>query len=218
VTEAIEEAVRMLIIEGLRENLWAAAENTDPGQLATLFAAYAQETAAAERFDAFGRDLSFNRSGFGVSVGASGGRLESDYADVPIRPAAEFAVRARMARRLSVGFAVTAGGLAAGDALDNPFVAAEALGRYDLLPEERFTPFVHLGAGALGVPDAPSGETFFGYMRGGGGFEYMLTRRTGLSLSVSDLYPFTEGLDGVVGGGPHDNVLFLQAGLTLYGL
>ena len=33
VTEAIEEAVRALIIEGLRENLWAAAENVDPAQL-----------------------------------------------------------------------------------------------------------------------------------------------------------------------------------------
>src|SRR5690606_23778999 len=55
VTEAIEEAVRSLIIEGLRENLWAAADGVNPGELAALFAAYDRQVEDAERLDAFGR-------------------------------------------------------------------------------------------------------------------------------------------------------------------
>src|SRR5690606_4286622 len=48
VTEAIEEAVRMLVVEGLRENLWAPAEVVTREDLAALYAAYDAETAEVE--------------------------------------------------------------------------------------------------------------------------------------------------------------------------
>jgi len=218
VTEAIEEAVRALIIEGLRENLWAAAENVDPAQLNALFAAYDRETAAAEQLDAFGRDLGFARTGTAVSVSGAGNRLESDYADALVRPAGELAVRAHVSPRLSLGLAASGGSYGIDGLFDQLFLAGEATARYDFLPQERLTPFLQVGLGVVGVPDGSATREIFPHVRGGGGLEYMLSRGVGLSLALTNLYPLSEGLDGVEGGGPHDNLFLLQAGLTFHGL
>ncbi len=218
VTQAIEESVRTLIIEGMRENLWQAAEGVSADALAALYQAYSDETEEVGQLDAFGRSTRFSRTGFGITLGGGGGLLESDYAESRLRPVGEVAIRDHLSPRISLGVGATLGAFAVEDVFSHTFLAGEAIARYDLLPRERITPFVQIGGGAIAAPHGPSDRQYFEYVRGAGGLEYMFSRRIGFSLSFSSMYPLSEGLDGVKGRSPNDNIMTVQGGLTFYGL
>ncbi len=219
VTEAIEEAVKSLVIEGLREDLWSLADAGE-AQRSALFAAYDASKEKTARMDYFGRLTERrNRLGLGVGAGVGMQRYQGNYRDPLMRPTASVYVRGNVAPRWGLGLTASAGELAAERAFSRRYLAADAHALYYLLPTRRLTPFVKAGGGVLVQEKhaaGPGGERPFPYVTGAAGLEMMATPQLSLSASLGNDYALTDGLDGAVGGAGNDSVWSLRTGLTWY--
>ena len=216
VTEAIEEAVRMLVFEGIKKGLWSPAE-AGPG-LNEALRAYEAERTVAERYDAFGRSAAYDRSGYSASLGFGAGRLESELQHAQVRPTGSLKVQYGLTPHLHAGLSTSAGKIAIDGVLDRLFFTAEAYGAYYFTPDARLSPYVAGGGGVFSIPDAPSDEDLSPYLSAEAGFNYLLSPKVGVGFAVGNAYPLNDGLDGRNGGEFNDNVWFLQTRLMYFGL
>ncbi|HEX9951363.1 MAG TPA: CsgG/HfaB family protein [Rubricoccaceae bacterium] len=215
VTEAIEEAVRGLIIEGVRENLWALRTPSD--STGAAFAAYDRAVAESESTDAFGRAQpgSAARGGFSVGASLAATLYEGDYRDPVAAPSVQAFVRQRVTPRLGLGIAASIGQIAASGAFRTLHGTAEANGTYTLLPGARTTPFLVAGAGVLVQNDRfDNAGMVFPYLTGAIGIERLVSPSLRLGMSLGNVYPLREGLDGVRSGSVNDNFFLLRTHLV----
>lgn len=216
VTEAIDEAVKNLIIEGVEDDLWSLA---DPDAAsAAVFTEHDDAAEAAARRDFFARLQQPNRSGLGIGSTAGALRYQGNYKNPLARPGGEVHVRRNLTPRFAVGLSGGAGMLAADRAFDYAHINAELQAHYYVLPDSRVTPFLTAGAGLLGQEGkfGPVGEHLFPYAAAGGGLELMATPQLGLNVSLRNNYALVDGLDGIDMGRFHDSFWSLQAGFTYY--
>lgn len=213
VTAAIEEAVSSLVIEGIQDGLWALA---DPGgaQAQAMFARYESRRAADARRDAFGRELAaVDRSpGVHVRAGAGLSRIESDYVSPSALPEATVGVAVPVRGGLAAGATFGVGQIDAG-AENRLALSGSADVQLTALPRSPTSPYARVGVGLLNVPSAP--DDLFVYSAVALGVATRVTGSVGLFLEAANTYPFSEGLDGLDGGGRYnDNVWSARAGLT----
>jgi curli production assembly/transport component CsgG len=220
VTEAIEQAVKSLVIEGVRENLWSL-QDPDMARSDPAFAQYDAEKAGAAQRDYFDRPVrrGQNRPGVGFGLGGGVQRYQGNYLDPLTRPTASVHLRGNLTPRWALGGTVSAGELAADRAFAGAYLAADLHAVYYLLPESRLTPFVQAGGGVLmreAVERQRTDDQVFPYLAGAAGLELMATPQLGLSVSLGNDYALIDGLDGVTGGTGHDSIWSLRTGLTWY--
>lgn len=215
VTEAIEEAVKALIVEGVRENLWALA---NPGDLhSEAFASYFESKETASALDYFSRSRNADRARFGVGANVGGQQYRGDYRDPLVQPVGEIALQARLSPRFHVGTAFSAGRIAADRAFTRTNFSGDLYGMYYLLPTSRLSPYVTAGAG-LFVQDwaAGFGDGLWPTATAGGGIEYMVMPKVGVKLGYRFHYALVDGIDGVSSGRLNDSVWSLTSGVTFY--
>jgi curli production assembly/transport component CsgG len=221
VTEAIEEAVRGLIVEGVRDGLWQLRNAGDASSAA--FQAYDEDVAAAERMGPFGQPVDADRwvrRGLGVGALAGGTLYEGDYANPLARGAAEVALRVPFSDRVAVELAGSASEIAAENAFSSSQVAGDARLLYHVFPRKRLSPYLTAGAGLLFQSNVeevlPGDDGLYPYVTAGLGAEYLLSRRLGLNVALTNVYPLEEGLDGLVSGDVHDNFYTFKTGFVFY--
>lgn len=216
VTEAIEEAVKGLIIEGVRDGLWAVADTADLDHPA--FAAYDRDRAHAAELGPFGELRTADRSGFALAFAGGGRRYQGNYSDPLDRPVGEMELRWMPSPRWGVGLVGTAGEIGAENAFRTTVASAELRGIYYLLPRGSVSPFFRVGGGALqkDVRAPVTRGTLYPFASIGGGLEHLAAPGLGLSVSLYNQYTFTDEFDGVTTGSGSDSVWNLVLGLTLY--
>lgn len=214
VTEAIEEAVKNLIIEGVRENLWALQNPNDI--YSDVFLAYDQSLERANQLDYYDRLPQDNRPGLGLGFSAGALRYQGNYLNPLARPTAELFVRGNLSHHFALGAGFSFGELAAEGAFSKTHIAGDAHLIYYMVPLGAVTPFVSGGLGLLVQSDSEISGGLFPYVSGAVGVELMPSRRFGVSLSFGNNYPLVEGLDGLKMGSINDNVWSLKTGITYY--
>jgi curli production assembly/transport component CsgG len=218
VTEAIEEAVKNLILEGVRENLWALADPADLAHPAFADLDRAQDRSA--RLDAFGFTDAQDRTGFALSFATGARRYQGNYRDPLERLTGEVALRYFPSPRWGVGLVGAAGNIAALGAFETTAGSLEIQGSYFVLPGGSTTPFLRIGGGVmkpnLSANGREWGEQLFPFVSLGGGLEHMLVRGFGLSIALGNQYALMDGLDGVREGSGMDSVWNLTVGFSLY--
>lgn len=222
VTEAIDLAVKMLIVEGIDEGLWAAR---DPEQMSEYRQALArQEHLIMERErDYFGlvshTDL---RSGWWFSTNAAVGRVVGNYDNSHTN--AGLVLQLERGLGLS-GFSLSTDLLRM--QMSAPGIYSRWLNGVDvkanvyLLPRYRFSPFVSAGAGVF-VFDQVFDQRFermqeevFPYVSMAGGMDYRFGNWVGLRMGATYRYLLKDGLDGVVLGKYNDQHWSVYAGIVL---
>lgn len=214
VTEAIEEAVKNLVIEGVRENIWTLQ---NPGDARSdVFLTYDDSVERSNQLDYYGRLPQTNRPGLGMGISAGALRYEGNYMNPLARPTAELFIRGNLSPHFALGGALSFGELAAEDAFSKTHVAGDAHLIYYMVPRGPVTPFVSGGLGLLVQSDSEISGGLFPYVSGAVGLELMPSRRFGLSLAIGNNYALVEGLDGLEMGSINDNVWSLKTGITYY--
>ena len=215
VTEAIEEAVRALVVEGVRENLWALQNPNDArGQ---AFAQYDRDVEDSAELNYYAQRVRADqRPGVGLSLGGGALLYQGDYKNPLATPTVDGAFRVNVAPSVALGVAGSAGRLSADRAFERSHVTGEAFVQVFPTPDRRLTPFLQAGFGVLAQTGLASGTEPFPYVSGAVGVEWMRTRRVGLSVSLGNVYPLKEGLDGVVNGPIHDNLWGLRTAFVFH--
>jgi curli production assembly/transport component CsgG len=219
VKDAIEKSVQALIYEGFADKLWSprdTAEVHGPG-----IRAYQREKAENLNIDVLGREVLPRRTAVALGLTGAMQRLQSDYTSPVWRPSGELTVRVQPSAPVSLFLNLGRGQLAAGPSgsyFSQTFSYAEAGVLYRLLPQDRLTPYLLVGAGAtmreplrLSAPAA-----VLPHALGGVGAEYLLSPHYGLSLGVDTHYYFSDQLDLVSRGRYNDYYLAARVGLTVY--
>ena len=218
VTEAIDDAVHSLILEGIRADIWTpASETTDT--LDTLFARYDAQKDRAARRDYFDRLLVPDaRPGLGVGLRGGGQRYQGDYRDPQVRPAAAIVLRRTLAPRWALGLTVGAGPVAAEGAFDDLSGALDLTLSYFVLPRSDVTPYLQVGTGLrTREPHALDyGDDLLPQLSARVGVEVLATPRLGIDLSAGTSYALYDQLDGVAVGRYDDSLWSATLGLTYY--
>ena len=212
VTEAIETAVRALVLEGIRDGLWTSSAPS--AESIAAVAAYEAELAAAARTDVYGRTVRPHDRTLSVSAAAGAEQYEGDFADPLVKPTAAVGLQLALRPAIAVGASAGLGYAAARDRFEKAYVATDVYGVYAPFPRAAITPTATLGAGVLAlVGSGRSSDTVFPYGLAGLGAEAALTDRATLSLGLVGRYTLVEGLDGVDAGTRNDNLWSLRTGL-----
>ncbi len=218
VTRAIEKAVEKLVMEGIRDQLWAVASDEEEF-LDEYFAAYDQRQVAKANIDVFGRQITDRRGNLGLGLNLGGQRYRGNYPDPLTRPFSSVDLMVRLSPRLFGGLSVNRGEIAAKHEFEKTFSGAQLSVRGVLFPDYSITPFLEIGGGAMVLEDGwfrPSWDDYFPYVSGAAGLEYMLTEGVGIHFSVRHRYALKDGLDGVQLGRYNDRVWSFGGGVTFY--
>jgi curli production assembly/transport component CsgG len=216
VKEAIDEAVKNLVIEGTEQGAWSPRDTT---AMAAVAQRYREAKARAARTDYFGRlTRPEQRSGLGLSVAAGGQRYQGDFQNPEARGAATVGVRWPVATAWEVGLEGTYSRVAATGAFDRRAVTGAAYARYYPLPRGRWTPFVQISGGAQSRlnGDALSSEALSPVVGGDVGMQVMATRRLAVDVSVGLDYALDDTVDGRAVGSYNDSLWGGSLGLTYY--
>ncbi|MFW5973474.1 MAG: CsgG/HfaB family protein [Bacteroidota bacterium] len=215
VTEAIEEAVKNLVIEGVRENMWALADPADARSEA--FLAYDRSVAETDELSYFGRLSRPYRGGFAMGLSGGAQQYRGNYTAPLIRPVGEVTVQGRLSDRFFLDVSASGGEIGAEGGFSRATFAGDLMGTYFVLPDSPVSPFLTAGTGLI-VQDweQPLGDGLFPALVAGGGLEMMVSQRLGFRVGYRFRYALLDGLDGVKAGRLNDSMWSVQTGITYY--
>jgi len=216
VTEAIDEAVKQLILEGVEESIWTPK---NPDEIAAYRDQFNFEKQKEEQLkrDYFGLiekpDL---RSGWSLTTNAFIGTIIGNYDNPDMNIGGMLQIERGITRYASLRLSGQRTRISAPNAFSNPVNAADLLLNVYITPGYNLSPFMAAGGGAY-IYDKKHPELedqilpFFGVETG---FDYRFNYRFGVRVSSSYRYLLIDGLDGVSMGKYNDQHWGVNVGFT----
>jgi curli production assembly/transport component CsgG len=216
VTEAIDQAVRALVLEGIREGIWSPADAQSESVTAAL-EQYAEEADRARRRDYFDR-LQVDDPRPGVGIGSTVGlqRYQGDYRNPEAGLSADLRLRLPLAARWKADLTLSTGEIRIDDVFDTISGSADLGLTYVALPRSTATPYLHVGGGVRTRSLSDPLARILPQVSPRAGVEVLVTPRLGLDLSAGTSYTLGDDFDDVAIGRYVDSVWHVRAGLTLY--
>lgn len=217
VKDAIEKAVQALVYEGFTDRLWLPQDSAQLHGPARL--GYLREKAENLNIDVLGRQLVRRRSTLALGLAGAAQRYSGDFTQPVPTLGAEATLRIGLGETTSLFVNAGRLSLAAGPSssfFNTTYTYAEGGLLLRLLPRDRFTPYVLVGAGATARRLPTGGQRVLPHVLAGVGAEYLLTPRLGLHIGVDNHYFLTDEADGVVNGRYNDYYWGARAGAVLY--
>lgn len=220
VTEAIEKAVESLIIEGVKDQLWALENPVDT--TSNSFIKYQVEKNETLLKDHMGRKFTKERyrGGFDLSLKAGGLWYDGDYSTGNIEPIGTI----QIGRSLSPNFYLELENSAAMINAKDYFNLKELMSymnlNYYFLPYEKFSPFVYAGAGFVHRAGSHnvglSGKKVIPCTNFGGGLEYLFSKHFAVTGEGYFNYLLNDRYDNSISGSYNDSFYGIKVGLKYY--
>ena len=217
VTEAIDEAVKLLILEGIEEGLWSAQ---DPDAVLAYKEQFEIERKREEQFqrDYFGfiedQDL---RSGWLFSAAFSVAGHIGNYSSPLKRPGALLQIERTLSNHFSMKTNFQRTEIGARGVFSNPVNSADLMLNVYATPNYRLSPYLSAGAGLIAFDKQYDylDRQFFPTASFEAGLDYRFTNRFGLRLSSHYRYLLKDGLDGVAEGAYNDQQWNVNLGVVI---
>jgi len=217
VTEAIDEAVRRLIIEGVEDDLWK------PEDL-TAFEDYKQRFEQVESWkeeaktDYFGFKTSTElRDGFNVTASAIGGSYIGNFENARSAAGGSVQMEYFLSPQFSVKANVQRSGIGVEKLFFEEYTGFDGLLTMYLTPNHAFSPFASIGAGTLLFDETSdfNQRKLFPTGTAEGGIEYKFSKAIGLRVSFAYRYALRDGIDGIKIGKTHDQQWNIATGIVI---
>jgi curli production assembly/transport component CsgG len=227
VTEAIDEAVKLLVINGEKQGIWSARDTTEFNQYVDKFEEKKEWEQRAQT-DYFGLNSNDNyRSGFNISSNFILGSHIGSYPNAQTTAGASL----QLEYFLNPSLSLTANGQYSRLAAENVF--SENYFGFDLQVRKYFTsshplsPYVGLGAGGIVYKKShlliqPQVDSKGWIHRGmystanaQAGLDYRFSENVGMQIGFDYRYMLKDGIDGVTKGSIHDQQWNVTAGIKV---
>ena len=218
VTEAIEKAVHSLVVEGIRDGLWAVAPNESPRMKVILDAAEKEKTEMSET-DVYGvRKGGISAPLLCIQPYAAVWRYSGDYTRRTMQGGYGVSVDFHLTPMFALQVNGCVGTLASQEAFSTRVSSLDATLLWRLLPFQRTTPLISVGGGLIAqrgnTPVQLRGERFL-EATAGVGLQYTPAKTISVRSMLEYHQPFTDKLDGRVAGRFNDYYLRASVGLVL---
>ena len=216
VKDAIEKAVRDLILEGIIEGFWSAKDGPQVNQ--QLADNYLAEKQYEEGLQLYDRELHINDYKDHLSASIGGTLFNSDYATKRVG----FLTRLEYQHNFSKKFGVNIEGsileLSNGEQFNNLFGPMSLNAYYNFLPYDRFSPYIYAGPGfTREINDSPEGyklgRTYF-KTQVGGGLHYYVDKRIGIKAYAEYNMSKSDKVDREIHGKRNDQYLVIGVGVN----
>lgn len=212
VKEAIEKAVESLIIEGVKDDLWEAREEQALVDRAII--GYEQEKRDARLTDLYERELKNRRGLNAVFVKPYVNYFNGDYKNSDWYYGGQlgykqYLLESQFSAELSAGM-VTLGN---SPVFKENFFVADANIEYNVLPNDKLTPFIYLGGGALTTDNFNDFTFKFQY---GVGAEFIPLDRFGFRVFAENNQLLSDDLDNKVHGSRDDSYWNFGIGVNFF--
>ncbi len=217
VTEAIEKAVEGLIIEGVRDGLWAA-EDKQAGPMKKVLDAYDTDKTRMQETDVYGIRPEIDAPLVTLHPYAGVMRYYGDYARHTMKGVYGASLDVYLTSKFGIQANVATGTLASEGAFSTRISSLEGNLIFRPTPFQRWTSLLFIGAGLVSRagsgPLNLQGDRYL-QVQGGVGIQYSTSGLFGFRSTIAYNQPFTDALDGTVAGNRNDYYLRGTLGLTL---
>ncbi|MHA7128921.1 CsgG/HfaB family protein [Algoriphagus namhaensis] len=218
ITEAVEKAVHSMILEGVNDNLWTFAEETE--ETAAILADYDLEKEENRKTDYIGRlHEPVGRANTYIGLYGSGQSFIGDYSNTTFRPGFNLNLGFKISKSLFIE------GGAGYQQIEIPelFQSVEYYSDLSLLymanSSGKLSPYLSVGAGTLfdfADDIGASQNNWLPYVKYGAGVEYLVSNNTALSLKANVNQLLNDQYDGVDSGSFNDVIWGVNLGLKFY--
>ncbi len=217
VQAAIEKAVKMLIIEGIQDQLWSTAEGQEKNK--EIVDQYVLETNQEESTELYEREyldhdyksvINFN---FGLSL------MDGDYNTSVLDFKGGIYYKYRVLPELSLGLDSQIFKLNSTPAIDDWWLSESFVVEYNILPHDKLSPYLFGGPGVMIYleDDEPLyfiHSNLYFIMKFGAGLEYNVSERISFNLNAEWDVSFTDEIDTQVQGRRNDYFYNFALGLN----
>ncbi|AZI68040.1 curli production assembly protein CsgG [Kaistella daneshvariae] len=210
VTEAIEKAVLSLIVEGVKDGLWANKQSR-PTDFDKIIANY-----TAEKKQNYSRIIGNkfpdqHRGKMSVFASVEAFKIKGDYKDAQMNIGGKIGVKYFLTNAFNLEANVSLVTLENSGILKEDVMMSEVNAEYLFLPKYKLSPFVYAGVGTLLQSGTPLYKA-----QAGGGLEYLITKNLALRAGSQYDFGFSDNWDKFVSGKRKDMGVRVGLGLNLY--
>lgn len=215
VTEAIDEAVKQLILEGVDEGIW---QPKDQDQIASYRKQYDEKRDEDLQRDYFGflHDKSL-RSGWSITPQFALGSYIGNYSNALYKEGFGLQIEKSITRYFSMKTSLLRTQLGVKRLFSNPMNSADLLLNIYATPDYSLSPFLSVGGGVIAYDKKYDflDQQFFPTVTFETGLDYRLNDFFGLRLSTNYRYLLNDGVDGVSQGRYNDQQWNVNLGIVL---
>jgi curli production assembly/transport component CsgG len=221
VTEAIDEAVKLLIIEGVEDNLWQPANDSLFTQYVRNYERALAHQKEQKRENYYGlTQRSDLRRGFSLTANYSFGSHIGSYGNETQNSGIFMQLEQSLSTSpaLSLKLNMQRSQIGSKQVFSEPVNNAELLLNSYLTADFRFSPYVAIGGGVLAYDSTPdfTDERIFPSISAEAGIDYRFSDNFGFKLGFNYRYFVTDGIDGVKVGNIHDQQWNIITGISIY--
>lgn len=217
--DAIEKAVEALIIEGLQDKLWSTQAGEATNQM--LIDAYLKEKELEESTLLYERLMVNREMKNNVSVSFGGNYPDGDFLIKRLGLMGRLEYQRKFTPNFSLGLSGTIAKWNNGIQYNNYYGSIDLNGHFDILPNDKLSPYIYGGPGLIVDGTYSSAEsigvenTYF-KLQYGLGLQYFVSKRVGLKVFGEHNISFSDELDGIEIGKRDDFYFNFGLGINYY--
>lgn len=215
VTEAINKAVYLLVLEGIKDNVWTT-KNEDKNKANLLINEYNQEIVESNKRVAGKGNWDKNRrSTFALGGSLTLNSLRGDYPDIVKELGATGSFKYLFSDYFNLSLSYGYQNLGSPKYFKSQFTSAEADLEYLMLPFNNFTPYFSAGIGSIKDIKTDNKKLQF-KTQVGAGLELLVAKNVGIRGFAKYHMGFNDDWDNMVSGKRDDHFLQYGIGLQVY--
>lgn len=219
VQAAIEKAVELLILEGIKDNLWSTDEGEEKDKEIIEQFELEQELEASTGL--YERKYLKNNFRHMANINFGAALIDGDFTTGLLDFQMGLGYKYRLLPELSLGADARIFKLNSTAETIDWWISQHFLVEYNVLPHDRLSPVIYAGPGALLYADASPGELLdrwdaFVAFKLGVGVQYAVSDRFSFVLSAEMSTPFSDKIDNVLNGRRDDYYYNFGVGLNYH--
>ncbi|MDH6252758.1 curli production assembly/transport component CsgG [Chryseobacterium sp. H1D6B] len=210
VTEAIEKAVKSLIVEGIRDKIWGKALDNNADYLSVVDEYNREQEQNNSRL--VGNRFPNNyRQKFSVFAAIEGQKVKDDYVNPKMNVGAKAGVKYFINPSFNVELNANIFTLENQNIISRTFIIPELNLEYLILPKYKLSPYIYGGGGFMLSKDKVRQK-----MQLGAGLEYLVDKNIALRISSQYDMGFKDDWEDLASGKRKDQAVRFALGINIY--